>query len=373
MVGRASRGRASAVLSVVLLLVLGVAPAPARARRLEVWHRTASLHLAATGISCPSRSLCVAVDRAGRVAVSTRSSTGERAWRRARVDAGNVLTGIACPSTTLCVAVDNAGHVVASTRPAAGAGAWHVTNVEGATPFVSIACPSTRLCVGAADHDLLVSRSPAGGASAWTIDHSAATGTGPECGKYGPTLDCYASLVLLSCPQVTFCEGIDGYADLVTGDPLTQTWRSSDGDGQQIDGLACLSGSSCLTLCADGAGYGGTDCGGEQGPYDASVLCGLHGCFALSQDAPIGLWCTPRSACFAADGNGNLFASDNPTGGAHAWRLVYQSAASNDPHTVVGVACPSASTCIAVTDHGDILAGPAPPRRAQIRRRALTN
>src|SRR4051794_24036455 len=69
------------------------------------------------GISCPSASLCVAVDRAGNV-VSSNDPTGPReAWTVSKVDTSRDegLTGISCPSVSLCVAVDGAGNVVTST------------------------------------------------------------------------------------------------------------------------------------------------------------------------------------------------------------------------------------------------------------------
>jgi hypothetical protein len=218
----------------------------------------------------------------------------------------------------------------------------------------------------------VVSNFPAGGKSAWTIDANADQGTGPECGKYGGTSGCYAPLALLSCPTVTFCRAIDGNAAVVTGNPSTQTWGSGDGDGQQIGGLACLPDSTCLTLCADGAGLGGFDCGAGQGDYYAAILCvddpalgtGSGDCFELSPGGPAGLWCTSGGTCFAADGYGSLFDSSDPAGAPPTWTRVYHPA-RNDADPIAGVACLSSSSCIAVSDHGELLLGAPPATAAQ--------
>jgi hypothetical protein len=52
------------------------------------------------------------------------------AWTATDVDATNPLAGVSCPSTSLCVAVDGAGNVVTSTNPTGGGAAWTVTDVD---------------------------------------------------------------------------------------------------------------------------------------------------------------------------------------------------------------------------------------------------
>src|SRR5207342_832113 len=80
------------------------------------------------------------------------------------------LLGVSCPSTSLCVAVDDEGNVVTSTSPTGGAGAWTVTGVDGSNEFVGVSCPSTSLCVAADfDGNIVTSTDPTGGASKWTV------------------------------------------------------------------------------------------------------------------------------------------------------------------------------------------------------------
>jgi hypothetical protein len=68
-----------------------------------------------TGISCASKSLCVAVDNAGNVLTSTHPAAGPSAWQKTHVDDW-ALTAVSCPSTKLCVAVDQDGRVVVGRR-----------------------------------------------------------------------------------------------------------------------------------------------------------------------------------------------------------------------------------------------------------------
>lgn len=75
------------------------------------------------GMSCPSSSLCVAVDDSGHVLTSTDRTGGASAWAVTRVDGFNFISDVSCVPG-LCVAVDAAGHVLTSTDPTGGAGAW---------------------------------------------------------------------------------------------------------------------------------------------------------------------------------------------------------------------------------------------------------
>src|SRR5664279_5486530 len=68
-----------------------------------------------TAVSCPSRSLCVAVDATGAIITSSRPSTGP--WKRIIVPGAAAFNGVACPSESLCIAVDQAGDVVSSSDP----------------------------------------------------------------------------------------------------------------------------------------------------------------------------------------------------------------------------------------------------------------
>jgi hypothetical protein len=115
---------------------------------------------AITSLSCPSASLCLATDRLGNIIESTnpvqQAQNGEQWTVLNSVDAGAGslngspgVRGISCPSATLCVAVDGSGNILYTESPAAAAqGGWTVVsslNPEGG--ITGISCPTTTECV----------------------------------------------------------------------------------------------------------------------------------------------------------------------------------------------------------------------------------
>ena len=98
------------------------------------WHEAAldNQSIEINGISCPTASLCVAVDfgvytdsssEFSSIDTSTNPTGGDSAWTstfdQASFSDPAVLEAVSCPSITLCVAVDSRGNVVASTAPIA--------------------------------------------------------------------------------------------------------------------------------------------------------------------------------------------------------------------------------------------------------------
>jgi hypothetical protein len=92
---------------------------------------------ALSAVSCPSGSLCVGVDYWGNVVTATDPTGGASAWTVAPVDPNGPalgfvdqpsLTGVSCPSVSLCVAVDRAGNVLTSANPTGGSSAWTVAH-----------------------------------------------------------------------------------------------------------------------------------------------------------------------------------------------------------------------------------------------------
>src|SRR4051794_15677692 len=105
-------------------LAIAAAPAPAASDPLA-WSAPALIDSAPPfgapgallGMSCPSASLCVAVDNAGRIVSSTDPTGGAGAWTLAYAIEAVSLYGVSCPSTSLCVAVASSGDVLTSTDP----------------------------------------------------------------------------------------------------------------------------------------------------------------------------------------------------------------------------------------------------------------
>src|SRR5712691_7763637 len=102
------------------------------------------------GISCPTPTLCVAVDyTGGNLLASSNPTGGPDAWTVTNVvDTGfnspdNRLETVGCSPSGLCVAVDLSGHVITSANPASGAGAWTVTQLG--MDLAGASCPTADL------------------------------------------------------------------------------------------------------------------------------------------------------------------------------------------------------------------------------------
>jgi hypothetical protein len=262
-----------------------------------------------TGISCPSTALCVAVDAVGSVLLTTLPTAGAGAWSAASVDknatALNTDTGtttltrsISCPSTTLCVAVDAVGDAFVSTDPTGGAGAWTASYIDpgrtrGCTtaglgcqaPLVGVSCPSTTLCA-AVDFsgDILTTLTPTA-TTPWTL-----TATTTRVG----------SLWALSCPTAGFCAAPDGSGRTVlTFDPLTPAAIDAHVVSDAVYGISCPTAALCL---GDADSRSGTS--GLLGTADPTAR-GPRWLFG-PPGAVNGVACPSASICIAADGEGNV-------------------------------------------------------------------
>jgi hypothetical protein len=115
---------------------------------------------AITSISCPSSSLCLATDELGNIIESPDSvqqAQNNEQWTVLNsIDAGAGslngspgVRGISCPSTTLCLAVDGSGNVLYTETPAAvHQGGWTVvSSLNPAGGITGISCPTTTECV----------------------------------------------------------------------------------------------------------------------------------------------------------------------------------------------------------------------------------
>jgi hypothetical protein len=316
----------------------------------------ASLH----AVSCPTVSLCVAVDHAGNVVTSTDPTGGSRAWHTTNVDGANNFTGVSCPSASLCIATDESGNVVASTKPAGGSRDWTVTHADDPTnsldgrypsSFLSgVACPSTSVCVAVDDRgNVVTSTNPTGGPRAWiTTDVDGAN---------------YLSGV--SCASPSLCVAVDLSGNVVTSTNPTGgagTWLATSIAGvgaltgvyprSMIGGF--LSGVSCqstsLCVATDNRGNvvtSATPTEGERG-WSTSHVDATGGLTAVS--------CPSISLCVVADQHGTIVTSLNPTGGAGSWN----SARVDSTRPLSGLSCPTVSLCVAVDLAGNIMTSTHP-------------
>jgi hypothetical protein len=176
-----------------------------------------------TGVSCVSAPLCVAVDSSGDVVTSTDPTGSASAWTVTQVEneaqppglhVHNKLTSVSCPSVSLCVAVDLFGSALTSTNPTGGASAWTVTPIDNYLQGVS--CPLVSLCVAVgAGGNVTSSTDPTGGSSAWT-----------EIQVDGNNI-----LWGVSCPSASLCVGVDTDGNVVVGTSSGGTGSSGGTSG----------------------------------------------------------------------------------------------------------------------------------------------
>lgn len=175
-----------------------------------------------SGVSCPSASLCVVVGGSG-VATSTSPAGGLSTWKAYSVvlpddyyatspPRPDFLDAVSCPSASLCVAVDNRGNVLASTDPTGGPGAWtkvFSSSVDAPNRFNGASCASATLCVAVDDRGNVVSSTEPATAGTWTVAH-ADSRTDFIRGHQ-------VSLTGVSCPSVSLCVAVDSAGNVVTG------------------------------------------------------------------------------------------------------------------------------------------------------------
>lgn len=228
-----------------------------------------------SGVGCTRLGVCFVVDTAGG---GFTASTPLTAWTARTLEPGyNALGGVICPTATVCFAWDNSGNVLRS-RAGGAPKSWKVARVDGTNPILGLVCPSASLCVGYdGQHRLISSADPAGGAAGWQL----------------ATVDPTHTINSLACPSVKLCVAVDD-----AGNVLTSTDPSA--------------GPTTWTTTYLGDVPPANECGAnadqEHGPVCVASLSGLT--------------CGSAAFCAAVDENGNVIASDDPSSGASAWRIV---------------------------------------------------
>ena len=324
-------------------------------------------------VACPARTLCVALNNAGGVVVSAKPAGGASSWkvirglralqlggtRKQQSDAAEIDTmafDLSCPSVHLCV-VGRPGSpptasVLYTTDPTGEASAWHeVKNIGGnAGRIASLTCPSVRRCYalenvsdshGNITATALASTRPAGPASAWR--------------KTGGTLADYPEGI--ACPSRSLCVVATGggmYATANAAGPVSAYKFANDTNQQgQIDAVACPSTRLCIAQ-PDMAGC--TPCGAGNDLISTDPVTGTWrqaGVATGDIACPTSEFCV-GTAAGTRHASDELAFSTDPAGPAHAWH--YVSRLRGNPR-LRGIACASASFCVAVGDGGAIAVG----------------
>jgi hypothetical protein len=243
-----------------------------------------------TAVSCAPTGPCVAVDNRGYASVGFRS--GSPTWTvPTEIDGGAPLTGISCPSTSLCVAVDSAGAVVTSTSPSSGS--WQTTTVDSKHPLLTaVSCASGSLCVAVdSAGDVLSSADPSGGAGAWHLQQVDSSEAEPRS---------------VSCSTSGVCVAVDsGGQALASADPtaVPATWSVTPIAGEGLAGVSCATSGLCVTVAAGGGSLASDDPTSPTPTWSASPT---------NSGAPVGISCLASGFCLAVDGGGHSVSARVP-------------------------------------------------------------
>ena len=169
----------------------------------SAWEASAPVqtYVTLTSVSCPAVSLCVAVGNLGQAFISSDPSGGPSTFTQVTIDPNDTyvdgtatdnMTAVSCPSISLCAAVDAGGEIVTSTDPTGGPSAWTITPVVSGS-LNAISCPTISMCV-AVNNNAYVSTNPTGGASSWSEENTKS--------QY--------PFWAISCPSTSLCVAVGG-------------------------------------------------------------------------------------------------------------------------------------------------------------------
>ena len=303
-------------------------------------------------------------------------------WSGQSIDSSGNLTSVSCPTASLCVAVDQSGNAYTFIDPE---NTWTATLITGITGgpidtnggLVSVSCPSVSFCVAVGSDGNAFTLTSTNQGSTWTA--SAANPIYP-----------IGRLSSVSCSTANFCVAVDqgGYA--YTSTTQGSTWAASAAN--PIDPNGGLTSVSCdptanLCVAVDNHGNaftstnpGSTWTASAANPIDShagglySISCPTANfCVAVDYNSDIaftyndGKWtssgnldlrgqgfnsvsCPTANFCVAVDYNGNVFIS---TTQGSTWMASAGNPVDLNGEGLISISCPTASLCVAVDSSGE--------------------
>lgn len=290
------------------------------------------------GLSCPSSSLCVAVS-ATDVLWSTDPLGGGSTWKKAPLPPAlnlqalqgqsYTVDGISCPSRSFCVASDQAGNAYVTTDPTGGTGAWRETEVDfqGIVGLAAVSCASPTLC-GALDITgyAYTTTTPSG---RWP---SAKISSHQQAIEYGISCNASASAAL--------CAGVEGGRRVsITTDPAATpaSWQTVTVSASVLS-IACPSVSLCVAGGAGGRLFVSRS-PTAAASWKSTKVPGTH-TYDFTQ-----LACHTASLCLATNEFGYAAVSTAPAARASAWR----SQGRISGGSVTALSCPTSRICFVGT------------------------
>jgi RHS repeat-associated protein len=291
------------------------------------------------GVSCPSATLCVAVDDVGDVLTST-TPANSSGWTITRVST-EPLNGVSCPTTTLCVAVGFGGTILHSTNPIGGAATWHAVTV-GSYDLTAISCASATLCAAGTSTGTMVStKQPTGAANRWFSTSSGTSG----------------SIVSLTCRSG--CRGINAEESLIIGsyvnstDPYSWTTKTN----YEATSVSCAHTKTTTTTTCALVDYGRVYVSRPWGGTEWTTTTAPKTTTYSQADA---VTCPNVNWCEATGSNssGKEVALGSYKTGKH--KLGWHTTTTTDPTVAGSLSCPTTTLCVGLARDGQLQASADP-------------
>ena len=259
-----------------------------------------------SGISCPTATVCYAVDSAGAIL----SSTPPGGWRKVGADSAGGLVAVSCATMSSCVAVDHSGNALVLAHGTWGAPAIVDT---GSGAFTALSCPTPTFCMST-DSSGAAYADTSTGWQQFTVDTSGGKLTG------------------VSCTSAKYCVAVDDGGGVYTFDGTAWSAVSAIDAGHAFTAVSCATRSFCAAV--DQSGNVATF---SAGKWTVAPL----GTTALTVSCPV------SGFCVATDG----------AGGAMVYRGGAWSRASVvDGKAVIGaLSCASPTFCVAIDHSGGFI------------------
>ncbi len=318
---RSAASRTSRTLCVLAVLtsglalpaVIGLPASPAAAQGLT-WSAPTTIDTPSTtpkdltSVSCPSASLCAAVDQNGNVLTFNGTS-----WSApSDADGSRDLTSVSCTTASFCMAVDTASNALTYNGTS-----WSSTSGTGSSLY-SVSCASSSFCI-AVDST----------GKALTYDGSSWSS--------GVSIDSGHAADAVSCPSTSFCVATDTAGHAITYS--SGSWAApTDVDGSnQIDSISCPTNSFCVAVDAAGNAINYSS-GSWSSPAD------IDGSQTLTSVS-----CTSSSSCRAVDGLGRVVSYNGSSWSAPA---SIDASSITEAVSLSSVSCATTTFCAAVDTVG---------------------
>ena len=154
----------------------------------------------------------------------------------------------------------------------------------------------------------------------------------------------------ISCPSSSLCVVVDRAQLTVSTDPTAAAAWHPDHlpSGTNLTDLSCPSDSLCVGIGAGSKCFHCPSYGTASASTDPATGTSWSASAKIDGSFTTGLACPSASLCVAVDQNGGIASSTDPAAGADTWSVV-RPRFEDEPY-LAGVSCPSSSRCVAVGD-----------------------